>query len=113
PSYTLNTGPRRKCHPPRKKKFGPWPVKLRDAGREHTVLTDGRRGPACYPEGRGHAMITVIGIGLLLLLPQPSGLLVTRLARRSSWAAWPGAAIAVFGAAFYWWLWMPARAAAE
>jgi len=58
-------------------------------------------------------MITVIGIGLLLLLPQLSGLLVTRLARRSSWAAWPGAAIAVFGAAFYWWLWMPARAAAE
>jgi predicted Na+-dependent transporter len=55
-------------------------------------------------------MITVLGIGLLLLLPQLSGLLVTRLARRSSWAAWPAAAIAVFGVAFYWWLWVPARA---
>ena len=58
-------------------------------------------------------MITVLGVGLLLLLPQLSGLLVTRLARRSSWAAWPAAAIAVFGVAFYWWLWVPARAAAD
>ena len=41
------------------------------------------------------------------------GLLVTRLARRASWAAWPAAAIAVFGVVFYWWLWVPARNAAE
>ena len=36
-------------------------------------------------------------------------------ARRAaaSWSAWPAAAIAVFGAVFYWWLWVPAAARAE
>jgi len=45
-------------------------------------------------------------------LPQLAGLLVTRLARRASWAAWPAAAIAVFGAVFYWLLWVPERESA-
>ena len=58
-------------------------------------------------------MIIILGFGLLLLLPQLAGLLVTRLAPRATWAAWPGAAIAVFGAAFYWLLWAPARDSAE
>jgi len=49
---------------------------------------------------------------LLLVLPQLAGLLVMRLAPRASWAAWPAAAIAVFGAVFYWLLWAPARDAA-
>ncbi len=58
-------------------------------------------------------MLIILGIGLLLVLPQLAGLLVTRLARRATWSAWPAAAIAVFGGAFYWWLWVPARDAAE
>ena len=58
-------------------------------------------------------MVTILGLGLLLLLPQLLGLLVTRLAPRASWAAWPAAAIATFGGVFYAWLWVPARSAAE
>ena len=58
-------------------------------------------------------MLILLVIGLLLVLPQLSGLLVTRLARRASWAAWPGAAISVYGLVFYWWLWVPAREAAK
>jgi hypothetical protein len=52
-------------------------------------------------------------MGLLLLLPQLAGLLVTRLARRASWVAWPAAAIAVFGVVWHQWMWVPARDAAE
>ncbi|HXU05117.1 MAG TPA: hypothetical protein VN903_29350 [Polyangia bacterium] len=58
-------------------------------------------------------MIIILGFGLLLLLPQLAGLLVTRLAPRATWAAWPGAAIAVFGVAFYWLIWAPTRDAGE
>jgi Na+/proline symporter len=54
-------------------------------------------------------MLIILGTGLLLLLPQLIGLLVTRLARRTSWAAWPAGAIATFGFVFYWWFWVPAR----
>ena len=57
-------------------------------------------------------MIGLLTGGLLLLLPQLAGLMVTRLARQASWTAWPAAAIAVFGFVFYWWLWAPARDAA-
>jgi hypothetical protein len=55
----------------------------------------------------------VLLVGLLLILPQLVGLLVTRLARSASWTVWPAAAISVFGAVFYWCLWVPARTAAE
>ena len=55
----------------------------------------------------------VLAIALLLVLPQLAGLLVTRLARRTTWVAWPAAAIAVFGAAFYLLLWAPAARGAE
>src|SRR5262245_12886979 len=55
----------------------------------------------------------VLLVGLLLFLPQLVGLLVTRLVRPSSLTVWPAAAISVFGAVFYWWLWVPARTAAE
>jgi hypothetical protein len=58
-------------------------------------------------------VIAILGFGLLLLLPQLAGLAVMRLAPRASWAAWPAAAIAVFGGAFYWLLWVPARDRAE
>ena len=51
-------------------------------------------------------------VGLLVLLPQLAGLMVTRFVRSASWTAWPAAAIAVFGLGFYWWLWVPARDAA-
>jgi hypothetical protein len=51
-------------------------------------------------------------VGLLVVLPQLAGLMLTRFARRASWTAWPAAAIAVFGLVFYWWLWVPARDAA-
>jgi len=57
-------------------------------------------------------MFILLVIGLLLVLPQLAGLLVTRLAKRASWAAWPAAAIAVFGVAFYWMLWVPERESA-
>ena len=60
-----------------------------------------------------HAVPIILLVGLLLLLPQLAGLLITRLAPRASWAAWPAAAISVFGAAFYWMLWVPARESAE
>src|SRR5262245_36792708 len=55
----------------------------------------------------------VLAIAVLLVLPQLAGLLVTRLARRTTWVAWPAAAIAVFGAAFYLTIWAPMGAAAE
>jgi len=55
----------------------------------------------------------VLQIGLLLVLPQLAGLLITRLARRASWVAWPAAAIAVFGVVWRQWMWVPARDAAE
>jgi len=55
----------------------------------------------------------VLAIALLLVLPQLAGLLVTRLARRTTWVAWPAAAIAVYGAAFYLLIWAPARSAEE
>jgi predicted Na+-dependent transporter len=57
----------------------------------------------------------ILKISLLLLLPQLAGLALTRFVRgaATSWAAWPAAAISVFGLAFYWWLWVPAREAAE
>lgn len=55
----------------------------------------------------------VLVLALLLVLPQLAGLLVTRLARRTTWVAWPAAAISVFGAAFYLLLWAPTRAAEE
>ena len=58
-------------------------------------------------------MLILLVVGLLLVLPQLAGLLVTRVARQASWSAWPAAAIAVFGAVFYWWLWAPAAARAE
>jgi hypothetical protein len=58
-------------------------------------------------------MVAILVVGVLVLLPQLAGLLVTRLAPRASWTAWPAAAIAVFGAAFYWGCWVPARTAAE
>jgi hypothetical protein len=58
-------------------------------------------------------MTIILAFGLLLLLPQLAGLLIMRLAPRASWAAWPAAAIFVFGVAFYRLLWAPARAAAE
>ena len=45
----------------------------------------------------------------MLVLPHLAGLLVTRLARRTTWVAWPAAAIAVFGAAFYFCVWVPTR----
>jgi hypothetical protein len=48
-------------------------------------------------------------VGLLVLLPQIAGLMVTRFVRSASWTAWPAAAVAVFGLGFYWWLWVPAR----
>ena len=51
-------------------------------------------------------------VGLLVLLPQLAGLMVTRFVRSASWTAWPAAAIAVFGFAFYWSQWAPARDAA-
>ena len=51
----------------------------------------------------------VLQVALLLLLPQMVGLLVTRLARRASWTAWPAAAIAVFGVVWHEWMWVPAR----
>jgi len=54
----------------------------------------------------------ILTLGLLVLLPQLAGLLLTRLARGVSWTAWPAAAIAVFGVVFYWWLWVPARESA-
>jgi len=57
-------------------------------------------------------MIGLLTGGLLLLLPQLAGLMVTRFVRQASWTAWPAAAIAVFGFVFYWWLWAPAREAA-
>jgi len=57
-------------------------------------------------------MVAILVVGVMLLLPQLAGLLVTRLAPRASWAAWPAAAIAVFGVAFYWGFWVPARDAA-
>lgn len=57
----------------------------------------------------------ILTISLLLLLPQLAGLALMRFVRSasSSWVAWPAAAIAVFGLVFYWWMWVPARAAAE
>jgi len=58
-------------------------------------------------------MTIILAFGLLLLLPQLAGLLIMRLAPRASWAAWPAAAISVFGLAFYGTLWAPARASAE
>jgi hypothetical protein len=58
-------------------------------------------------------MLIILGIGLLVVLPQLAGLLLMRLARRATWSAWPAAAIAVFGGAFYGWVWVPARDAAE
>jgi hypothetical protein len=58
-------------------------------------------------------MTIILAFGLLLLLPQLAGLLIMRLAPRASWAAWPAAAIFVFGLAFYGTLWAPARASAE
>jgi hypothetical protein len=57
-------------------------------------------------------MLILLGIGLLLVLPHLVGLLATRIVR-SSWTVWPAAAIAVFGLSFYWWLWVPARNAAD
>jgi hypothetical protein len=56
---------------------------------------------------------TVLEVAILLVLPQLAGLLVTRIARRTTWVAWPAAAIAVFGAAFYLLMWAPARAINE
>jgi hypothetical protein len=53
-----------------------------------------------------------VQVGLLVVLPQLAGLMVTRFVRGTSWTAWPAAAIAVFGFAYYWWLWVPARDAA-
>src|SRR3954468_24993966 len=55
----------------------------------------------------------VLQIGLLRVLPQLAGLLVTRLARRASWVAWPAAAIAMFGVVWHQWMWVPARDAAD
>ena len=55
----------------------------------------------------------ILMVGLLVVLPQLAGLMVTRFVRRASWTAWPAAAIAVFGVVFYWWLWVPAREIAE
>ena len=66
----------------------------------------------------------ILKISLLLLLPQLAGLALTRFVRgaartssssssSSSWATWPAAAISVFGVIFYWFLWVPAREAAE
>jgi predicted Na+-dependent transporter len=60
----------------------------------------------------------ILKISLLLLLPQLAGLALTRFLRSastssSSWAAWPAAAISVFGVVFYWFVWVPAREAAE
>ena len=54
-------------------------------------------------------LAVVLQVGLLVLLPQLAGWIVTRAVRRASWTAWPAAAIAVFGFVFYWWLWVPAR----
>jgi hypothetical protein len=54
----------------------------------------------------------LLQVGLLVVLPQLAGLMLTRFVRRTSWTAWPAAAIAVFGFAHYWWLWVPAREAA-
>jgi hypothetical protein len=54
----------------------------------------------------------ILLVGLLVLLPQLAGLMVTRFVRSASWTVWPAAAISVFGLAFYWWLWVPARDAA-
>ena len=54
----------------------------------------------------------VLEIGLLLVLPQLAGLLVTRLVRRASWPVWPAAAISVFGVGWYLLMWVPARDAA-
>ena len=53
----------------------------------------------------------LVQVGLLVLLPQLAGLMLTRFVPRTSWTAWPAAAIAVFGFVYYWWLWVPARAA--
>ena len=59
----------------------------------------------------------ILTISLLLLLPQLAGLALTRFVRGAAssptWVAWPAAAISVFGLVFYWWLWVPARDAAE
>jgi len=57
----------------------------------------------------------ILTLSLLLLLPQLAGLALTRFVRSASsaWTAWPAAAISVFGVVFYWWLWVPARDAAE
>ena len=55
----------------------------------------------------------VLQLALLVLLPQIAGLLVTRLARRASWTAWPAAAIAVFGVVWHQGMWVPAREAAD
>jgi hypothetical protein len=54
----------------------------------------------------------LVQVGLLVVLPQLAGLMLTRFVRRTSWTAWPAAAIAVFGFVYYWWLWVPARDAA-
>src|SRR3954469_21046709 len=56
---------------------------------------------------------TVVEIGVLVLLPKLAGLLAPRLVRHASWTAWPATTIAVFGAVFYWWCWVPARRAIE
>jgi hypothetical protein len=57
----------------------------------------------------------ILTLSLLLLLPQLAGLALMRFVRSASsaWTAWPAAAISVFGLVFYWWLWVPARDAAE
>ena len=55
----------------------------------------------------------VLQLGLLVLLPQLAGLIVTRFVRRATWVAWPAAAIAVFGVVWHQGLWVPARAAVE
>jgi hypothetical protein len=55
----------------------------------------------------------VLQLALLVLLPQLAGLLVTRLVRKTSWTAWPAAAIAVFGVVWHQGMWVPAREAAD
>lgn len=55
------------------------------------------------------ALSSLLALALMLVLPQLAGLLVTRLVRRTTWVAWPAAAIAVFGVAFYFCVWVPTR----
>jgi len=55
------------------------------------------------------ALSSILALALMLVLPQLAGLLVVRVVGRTTWVAWPAAAIAVYGVAFYFCVWVPTR----